>query len=127
MPLVPSTKFLIDESVEFRIVLSLRERGFDVKAITEASPSISDVAVLRLSYNQRRILVTNDTDFGTLIFKEGKKAHGVILIRMPRSDTETKSARLNKVLKTKAERLAGFFTVVTEGRTRQRLLPDVLR
>ena len=117
---VQSPKFLIDESVEYRIVKFLRESRFDILAITEKFPSTPDVDVLSIAYKEKRVLITNDKDFGELVFKDKKGSHGVILIRMPFNTTEEKIIKLDQVLKAKATRIIKAFTVVTESKVRIR-------
>ena len=72
----PFLEFLVDESVEFRIVLFLRSLGFDVISISEENPSIFDPEVLHIAYKQKRVLITNDKGFGRLVFKEKQKSYG---------------------------------------------------
>ena len=117
---VQSPKFLIDESVEYRIVKFLRERNFDVLAITEKFPSAPDVDVLSIAYKEKRVLITNDKDFGEIVFKDKKVSHGVILIRMPFNTTEEKIIKLDQTLKVKTTRIIKAFTVVTESKVRIR-------
>jgi len=116
-------KFLVDESVEFRIVLFLRNLGFDVVSISEEIPSISDPEVLDLAYRQKRVLITNDKGFGGLIFKEKQKSSGIIFIRLPRVSVDEKLVRLTKILQPKHKDLSKVFTTISQGETRSRLLP----
>lgn len=117
---VQSPKFLIDESVEYRIVKFLRESNFDVLAIAEKFPSTPDVDVLSIAYKEKRVLITNDKDFGEIVFKDKKGSRGVILIRMPFNTTEEKIIKLDQVLKAKATRIIKAFTVVTKSKVRIR-------
>lgn len=123
MPQLHSIKFLIDESVEYGIVLFLRNQGFDASSISEENPSIADLEVLNLAHKQKRILITNDKGFSKLVFKEKQKSRGVILIRLPYAATEEKILRLDKVVKSKAGRLTKLFTTITEKRVRSKALP----
>lgn len=116
-------KFLVDESVEYGVVLFLRVCGFNVTAITEDSPSISDTEVLDRSYKEKRVLVTNDSDFGTLIFKENRDSSGVIFIRLPFANTSAKISRLQEVISSSSGDLNNLFITVTEKRIRLKLLP----
>ncbi len=115
-------KFLVDESVEFRIVLFLRNLDFDVVSISEETPSISDPEVLGLAYRQKRVLITNDKGFGGLIFKEKQKSSGIIFIRLPRDSVDEKLVRLTKILQPKHKDLSKVFTTISHGQTRSRLL-----
>lgn len=116
-------KFLVDESVEYRIVLSLRKLGFDVNSVSEENPSISDSEVIKVSYQLKRILITNDKGFSRLVFKEKYKCHGIILIRLPDQNAEEKILRLHKIIESKSEELENLFTTITEKQIRSKQLP----
>lgn len=64
----PPVRFLADESCDFRIVRALRAAGHDVHAIVEDSPGAPDGAVLESARKVNRILLTEDRDFGQLVF-----------------------------------------------------------
>lgn len=124
MPKQSSIKFLVDESVEYGIVLFLRDSGFDIISISEENPSILDTEVLKLAYKQKRVLITNDKGFSKLVFKEKQKSHGVILIRLPYDTTPEKILRLDTIIKSKDKDLTKLFTIITEKQTRYKLLPN---
>jgi predicted nuclease of predicted toxin-antitoxin system len=62
-------KFLADESVDFRMVTHLREKGFEVQAILENHPGVSDDEVLQIAHESDAILITEDKDFGDLVYR----------------------------------------------------------
>ena len=113
-------KFLADESVERRVVQALRRIGFDVLSISEECPSISDVAVLNLSHKEKRVLVTNDKDFGELIFLEKRATKGILLLRFDLEATQQKIQRLLEFLKFHKEKVENHFVVLTEHNARIR-------
>jgi predicted nuclease of predicted toxin-antitoxin system len=76
-------KFLLDESADFQIALKLREKGFEVIAIVEESPSEVDSFVLERAFRENAFLITEDKDFGELVRRFGYPHHGVLLIRLP--------------------------------------------
>ncbi len=119
-----SVKFLIDESVEFRIVVFLRSLGFGVVSISEENPSIPDPEVLYLAYKQKRVLITNDKGFSRLVFKEKQKSYGVILIRLQFFTIEEKILRLDHVIKFKAKDLTKLFTTIARKQTRHIPFPS---
>lgn len=125
MPKLRPIKFLLDESVEFRIAVYLRENDFDVVTIAEEFPSIPDEQVLHIAYKKKRILITNDKGFGELIFKENQRSHGVILIRMPFATLQEKLARLNLVLSSDTSSLNRLFTTITGKSIRPKRLPII--
>ena len=63
-------KFLLDESAEVQISDFLEALGYDVKIVLRDYPiGIADDQVLRLAHSEQRIVITNDRDFGELVFK----------------------------------------------------------
>jgi predicted nuclease of predicted toxin-antitoxin system len=75
--------FLADESCDLAFVRVLRQNGYDVKAIVEVMPGASDLKVLESGFEERRILLTEDKDFGEWIFSQKSATAGVILLRYP--------------------------------------------
>lgn len=63
-------KLLVDECFDIKLVKSLRDAGYDVAYIIELAPSITDREVLEIAYQQERILITEDKDFGELVFRQ---------------------------------------------------------
>ena len=49
----------------------LIEQGHDVVSATEKHPGATDEALLALAYEEQRVLVTEDKDFGELVFLRG--------------------------------------------------------
>ena len=70
--------------------------------------------------SERRILITNDKDFGELVFRSGKAHHGVLLLRLHDESSASRVRVVKVVLENHADRLAGHFIVATEGRVRIR-------
>lgn len=75
-------KLLIDECVPYRVVVKLREEGFDVLSVAESMKSAKDETILEAALVQKRVLVTNDKDFGEIIYRNKLKRRGVILLRL---------------------------------------------
>ena len=111
-------KFLADESLEYWVVEWLRGEGYDVVAIADELRSIDDVQVLKLADKGKRILLTNDKDFGELVFRQKFGHAGVILFRLPDDKAESKIEKLEELLKKFGDGLAGRFVVVSQTRVR---------
>lgn len=114
-------KFLLDESAEFRLAAFLASLGHDVTAIAHDYPSaLGDQEVLAIARREGRILITNDSDFGDLVFRDHHPHAGVIFFRLkPESTDEDKIARLGPLLLSHRDQLSKFI-VVTERRIRVR-------
>jgi predicted nuclease of predicted toxin-antitoxin system len=110
-------KFLLDENVELRIAAFLRQACHDVTAIAHDYPaSLADRDILAIAVNEGRILITNDRDFGELIFREGLPHPGVIYFRLGLSSTaQDKIAYLLQVLMAYQDRLDRFLVVTPRG------------
>lgn len=110
-------RFLLDENVEQRVAAFLRGEGHDVTAIASDYPaSLTDSAVLNLAHTERRILVTNDRDFGELIFKQRLSHCGVIYFRLPLDSTAAeKVAWLQQILATHQADIGKFMVVTARG------------
>jgi len=73
---------LADENCPAPFVRLLRAHGFDVLAIAESRPGMTDLEVLQLASSQRRWLMTFDLDFGELAFnRQIPLPPAIILIR----------------------------------------------
>lgn len=79
----PALRFLADEGCDFAIVRALREAGFDVVAVCETMPRSNDSDIIKLSHAENRVLLTEDKDFGWLVFVSHADSAGVVLIRFP--------------------------------------------
>ncbi len=75
-------RIVADESVDHRIIVSLREAGFSVYSIGENQPAIRDEEVLELAVVNNALLLTEDKDFGELVFRLQLKHKGILLIRL---------------------------------------------
>ncbi len=117
-------KFLIDESVEYSIVMYLRQEKHDVIAVCEESSGIRDEDVLRRAVIDQRVLITNDKDFGMLIYFRRMKHHGVVLLRLSDADILLKIKRLHFLLEQHGEKLETHFVVVEQDSIRIRKLVE---
>lgn len=113
-------KFLADESVDFRIVKSLRNDGYQIEAIVELESGIEDDDVLKMAMGLEAILLTEDKDFGELTFRLQKPNKGIILIRMSGQQIEDKVKKLKEVLEKHLNELSGKFTVISSQKVRIR-------
>ncbi|MGH7471758.1 MAG: DUF5615 family PIN-like protein [Longimicrobiales bacterium] len=113
-----------DEGVERQIVEQLREDGHSVVYVAELDPSIPDPDVLALSVEQAAPLVTNDKDFGELVYRQRLASTGVVLLRLAGLSATAKSAAVSRAVRDHAADIPGSFTVVSPGHVRMRRAPD---
>ena len=113
-------RFLADESCDFSIVRELRATGYDVLAVSEEFASASDLQVLKRAVDEKRILLTEDKDFGEWIFAHREEMYGVLLIRYPGNLRSRLRDEINVLVKEHGFDLVKNFTVLEPGRARIR-------
>ena len=116
-------RFLADESCDFAAVRALRTEGFDVLSVAEVLAGSDDEGVIALALRDCRILLTEDKDFGQLVFAAGSRSVGVVLIRCPAGARSTVGARMLDLVRKHADRLTGSFVVLQPERIRISVLP----
>jgi predicted nuclease of predicted toxin-antitoxin system len=110
--------FLADECCDFAAVRSLRAEGHDVLAVNELQHRSVDKEVMELALTENRILLTEDKDFGWLVFAGRANSPGVILIRFPASARGLLAGAIVKLVREHASQLAGAFVVLRPGSAR---------
>jgi predicted nuclease of predicted toxin-antitoxin system len=111
-------RFLADESCDFSIVTALRDNRYDVLAVIDRMPGATDQQVIELALAEQRVLLTEDKDFGQLVFAAGKAGGGVIFIRYPANLRKELSERVLELVNREGDRLQHAFAVIQPGRVR---------
>ena len=112
--------FVADEGVDRPIVLALRAAGHHVTWIAEQAPRMPDPEVLRLASEGDAVLLTNDKDFGELVFRRRLHTSGVVLLRLAGLPNEVKAAAVVAAIDVYAERLIRAFAVIEPSAVRIR-------
>ena len=115
-------RILADENIASGLVKSLRNAEYDVCHVAEISPGINDDGVLELAYREERALITEDKDFGDLVYRLNKPALSVILLRIPDQHRQLKLERLLTLLENYASKIDGSYVVVELNKIRFRPL-----
>jgi len=75
-------RLLTDENIDAEVVDFLRREGFDVLDIKENRWfSLPDKSILEVATKENRATVSQDSDFGTLVFKDELPFIGIIYLR----------------------------------------------
>ena len=90
-----------------------------VSVIAEMAGS-SDEIILKWAHKNNRIIITNDKDFGELIYRQGLLHSGVILLRLEEDAPEKRFEVIKKVLLRFEGKLKEKFIVATEKKIRLR-------
>lgn len=111
-------RFLVDECTGPAVARWLTEQGHDAVSVFDEASGIPDQEVIRWAYDGRRILSTNDKDFGEKVYREGYPHVGVVLLRLDDERSASKIAVLQNLLSEYADRLRDQFVVVTQDQVR---------
>jgi predicted nuclease of predicted toxin-antitoxin system len=120
-------RFLADESLDFAVVRALRATGHEVVAVSESMPGAADGDLIALAAREHLLLITEDKDFGWLVFASHAQSAGVILVRFPGNAREGLVQAIDQLVRSEAERLVDSFTVMQPGQVRISKRPDVPR
>ncbi len=110
--------FLADESCAGPVIQALRQAGHDVVAIAEVARGAADEHVMERAVVELRVLLTEDHDFGELVYARGHSSAGVILVKFHSRARQGKPASVVEAVAKLGARLADSFTVVEPGRVR---------
>jgi predicted nuclease of predicted toxin-antitoxin system len=110
--------FLADESCDFAVVRALRTEGYDVLAVSEVTRRSDDRELIEQAMREERVLLTEDKDFGWLVYVSHADSAGVILIRFPGNARQTLVQSVRQVVQEQGNRLFNAFVVVQPGHIR---------
>jgi predicted nuclease of predicted toxin-antitoxin system len=113
-------RFLADESCDFAVVRALREDGFDVVAVSEVTHRSDDRELIEQADREKRILLTEDKDFGWLVFVSHADSAGVVLLRFPGNARQVLATAVRRLVREQGEALLESFVVVQPGYVRIR-------
>lgn len=115
-------KLLADQNVHRRVVLRLREAGYDVEFILETMPGRLDPEILARADIGALIFITGDKGFGNWVFNLGLPPPLAILFsRLPHSEWDATADRLIAVLE--GGTMAGQMITITQDGERTKPLP----
>ncbi len=117
-------RFLADQDVWKATVDLIKALGHDVVTASEIGMArASDRELLTEAKRDKRLLVTRDTDFGSLVFLGEVPSAGVILLRIMPETIEKVHSELTLVFeKHSEEKLRKYFCTVEPKRHRMRLI-----
>lgn len=109
-------RFLLDENAEYRLALFPRAQGHDVTVIARDYPgAMTDTDILATAHREERIVITNDRDFGALVFFAQQPHAGVILFRLEKADILIKQSWLTHVIAHHRDDVRHFIVIDDRG------------
>lgn len=113
-------KFPADENADGVLISILREKGFEALDIKQISPGIDDVSVLEIANRENALLITEDKDFGELVYRLKMVNHGVILIRLSGWESREKGRFVAEIISNHKEEFWNSFSVIGSDKIRIR-------
>ena len=107
-------KFIIDESSGVTLSSVLSSLGHDCINIAQMKPGIEDHEILDLAFKENRILITNDKDFGELIYRKKSPHKGIILLRLGYDTPQKRIQIIEELIERFGEKLKNRFIVASE-------------
>ncbi len=114
---------IADESVNRNLIMAMRDSGYDIYSITEQMRSATDIQIANFSLNPSRIIITEDKDFGEIVYHKNLKVAGIILLRYLPPDYFIIKTKLLNYIAAHLNESIGKFIVISAKLTRIRSLP----
>lgn len=120
-------KFIVDASTGTAVATFLLSLGHDVVSVAGEMPMADDATILEKAKLEQRVVITNDKDFGELVFRSRRASQGVVLIRLKDESSANRIRAIKAVLDKCSNRIENHFSVVTETEIRIRTIPQNLK
>jgi predicted nuclease of predicted toxin-antitoxin system len=113
-------KIVADENVDRLVIERLRSNGHEVLSIAQEFRSSPDTEVLSISNNERALLLTEDKDFGELVFHKKRSHFGVLLVRLEGVSRPQRIQMVCDIVLHRGKELVNSFSVLTPSSIRIR-------
>ena len=118
-------KFLVDNALSPIIAKGLREAGFEAIHVRDIGMhSASDIVIFEYASQNDQIIISADTDFGTLLALRQYSKPSVILFRYTNKRPQSQlSLLISNITEIKNALVSGSIVVFEDNRIRIRTLP----
>ncbi len=118
-------KFLIDNALSPILAAGLNEKGYDAVHVRNIGlASASDPEIFERASIENRIIISADTDFGTLLaFRKSSKSSFILFRQTDKHPSAQLKLLLSKIASLEKDLLSGSIVVFEDKRIRIRQLP----
>jgi predicted nuclease of predicted toxin-antitoxin system len=111
---------IIDENVDQSLVTKLKDYTTNVISIRDEHPGISDQDVIMIAKSNKGLVITEDKDFGELVFSHNLRGCSVMLLRYDKSDLAQMEHNIFKALQYYKNQKGHMFMTITGKKIRIR-------
>ena len=109
---------LADENLNTQFTKDLRELGYTVLSVQEQFNGITDPSVITLALQEKAILITEDKDFGELVFAHKIAKLTIVFLRYQKPELILVRQLLLQVVAEYSEKEGNFFVTIARGKIR---------
>ena len=114
-------KILTDENISPKVVAFLRQYGIDILDTKEQHwYEKNDEDLMSTAYQDKRFVLTHDSDFGTLAINERKPCYGILYLRLSNLNPRNVIRACENVFRKDVDVFPGTILVIEETRIRIR-------
>ncbi len=74
--------FFADENIQESLIKWIKENGFDISGIrSENLYGLDDEAIIKKTFLEKKVIITQDSDFGKIIFTRNIRFYSVIFLK----------------------------------------------
>ncbi len=113
---------IADENLHQHFIDQLVAAGFELVSIRDELGGISDHEVAAFAKYKQGLLITEDKDFGELVYAHNLRGISIIFVRYDKSDLYEVTERLMRVATDYYEKTENYFITITANKIRINLL-----
>ena len=109
---------IVDENVDQVLIEQLLSENYEILLMREFSPGLSDKGIIKLAREKNGVILTEDKDFGELVFSHDIEGCSVIFLWYKKTDYMQIGKNILKVLENYDYSSVHFFFTITRNRIR---------
>jgi predicted nuclease of predicted toxin-antitoxin system len=111
---------IIDENVDQVLIDKLETCNYEVFSIRENNPGMNDREIIHFAKDNKGMIITEDKDFGELVFSYGIQSCTVIFLRYKKDEYDFIEKNIMTVLNEFYLQNRNFFITITKNKIRIR-------
>lgn len=111
---------IADENLHAHFIKALEEKGYQILSIAANFSGITDAKVIETAQQHTGILITEDKDFGELVFAHGIANVTIVFLRYRLAELAKIKDNLLKIVEEYLNKEGKYFVVITSTKIRIR-------